>query len=285
MKSLEIRDTNQNVLTINSSEKDLSAGNFTVIKSVKPLDAYVITSNTSWSNTTINSDVYIAQDAILTVQNNVTINGDVYTLGGFRSYGGLQINGSLITNSITFGYYTPSNGQAILSGSNSISSMVASNRVLTEIPFDMYDAPLVSRDGKVKLTGATLPFVSVEINGQKVDLRDNGTFKLEQFEIGSKESIDVVITDPFGYTYKKSYEVKDLYVDGITKDSSMVKGKTLPDMTVKLSRSGNEVGKATADEDGFFEIPVSGLVENETTNPSGVRFGYACNGKNDHCKR
>ncbi len=190
-----------------------------------------------------------------------------------------------MTNSITFGYYTPSNGQAILSGSNSISSMVASNRVLTEVPFDMYDAPLVSRDGKVKLTGATLPFVSVKINGQKVDLRDNGTFKLEQFELGSKESIDVVITDPFGYTYKKSYEVKDLYVDGITKDSSVVKGKTLPDMTVKLSRSGNEVGKATADEDGFFEIPVSGLVENETTNPSGVRFGYACNGKNDHCKR
>ncbi len=50
VKSLEIRDTNENVLTINSSEKDLSAGNFSVVKSVKPFDAYVITSNTSWSN-------------------------------------------------------------------------------------------------------------------------------------------------------------------------------------------------------------------------------------------
>ncbi|WP_226654781.1 Ig-like domain-containing protein [Guptibacillus hwajinpoensis] len=264
VKSLEIRDTNLNVLTINSSEKDLSAGNFTVIKSVKPLNAYVITSNTSWSNKTIDSDVYIAEDAVLTVQNNVTINGDVYTLGGLRSYDGLRINGSLITNSITMGYYTPSNGQAVLSGSNSISSMVASNRVLTEIPFDMYGAPLVSRDGKVRLTGATLPFVSVKINGQQVDLKDNGTFKLEEFELGSNESINVVITDPDGYTYTKSYEVKDLYVDGLTKDSSSVTGKSLPNMTITLARSGNEVGKTTADEDGFFEIPVSDLKENET---------------------
>ncbi|WP_270180265.1 cell wall-binding repeat-containing protein [Alkalihalobacillus sp. CinArs1] len=263
VKSIEITDTNKNRLLVNSSDTDLSAGDFTVIKSVEPLDAYVISSNTTWSNTTINSDVYIAQNVTLSVRDNVTINGDVYTLGGFRSYGGLEINGSLITNSINFGYYTPSNGQAILSGSNSISSMVATNRILNDVPFKMYDTPLVSRDGKVKLTGATLPFVTVSVNGKSLEIRDNGTFKEEFFDVGGNDSLEVSVTDPFGYEYKKTFEVSEVYIDSITKDSKVITGKTLPDMKINLLSSGNELGSVQSDKEGRFELPVANLKENQ----------------------
>ncbi|MFJ7729675.1 Ig-like domain-containing protein [Neobacillus sp. NPDC097160] len=262
--SIVITDTNENSTVVKAVETDLSAGNFTVLKSVTPLNSYIVTSNETWSNKTVNSDVYISPGAILNINGNVIINGNVYVLGGLRSYGGLTITGELHANSIYFGYYTPSNGQAIFTGSNYISSMIASNRILTEVPFTVYDTPLVSSNGKVNLTGATLPFVTLGINGQNVPLRTDGTFKLNDFYIGDSNTLNVKITDLYGYTYYYSYNVADIYIDEFTKNSQTITGKALPHSTIKILENNSEIEMDTADEKGYFSIGVSNLTENTT---------------------
>jgi len=258
--SVEITDTNANTLNLNATESDLTSGEFTVLRSILPIDSYVVTSNETWSNKTVNNDVYIAPGAVLTISSNVTIKGNVYVLGGLKVNGGLTVNGSLYANYMTFGYYYPSDGQAILSGSNSVSSIKVSNRILTEVPFKLYDAPLVSKNGKVNITGATLPFVKVSVNGQEMALKSNGSYRLEDFAAG--ENIKFTITDPYGYEYSYSYSVAEVYVDELTKLSTEATGKTHPNSLVKIKNIGNLVGSGNSDEQGNFSIPVSNLTEN-----------------------
>ncbi|MGG3560545.1 Ig-like domain-containing protein [Neobacillus rhizosphaerae] len=264
VKSIELKDSNLNSTVVKADETDLSVGDFTVLKGVEPLSSYVVTSYETWSNKTVNSDVYITPGARLTINSNVTINGNVYVLGGLRSYGGLTVNGTVSASFVTFGYYTPTDGQAIFSGSNTISSLRASNRVMESVPFNLYDTPLVSSGGRVNLTGATLPFVAVEVNGQSVSLKENGTFRLNDFYIGNSTSISVKLTDLSGYTYYHSYDVSDLYVDDFTKDSTALSGKTLANAVVKVFEDGRELASGQTDGNGYFSIPVDGLVENTT---------------------
>ncbi|MDQ0200757.1 Ig-like domain-containing protein [Neobacillus ginsengisoli] len=262
--SVEVNDTNGNSSFVKAIDTDLSVGDFSVIKSIDPLDNYIVTSSESWSNRTINSDVYIAPGAILTVSNNVTINGNVYVLGGFRSYGGFRLSGSLISNSVYFGYYTPGNGQAVISGSNSISSLIATNRILSDVPFKLYDTPLVSKEGKVNLSGATLPFVSIELNGQSVPLKSNGTFRVTGFNVGTSNSLQVKVTDLYGFTHYYTYTVSEIYIDDFTKDSTSISGKTQPNMSVRIFENDRNIGNGTTDENGHFNIPVTNLKENDS---------------------
>ncbi|MBT2643632.1 S-layer homology domain-containing protein [Bacillus sp. ISL-41] len=258
--SVEITDTNANTLKVNAVEADLTTGEFNVLQSISPIDSYAVTSNETWSNKTVNNDVYIAPGSVLTISSNVTITGNVYVLGGLKVNGGLTVNGSLYANYMTFGYYYPSDGQAILSGSNSVSSIKVSNRILTEVPFKLYDAPLVSKNGKVNVTGATLPFVNVSVNGQELTLKSNGSFRLDDFAAG--ENIEFTVTDPYGYEYSYSYSVAEIYVDELTKLSTEATGKTHPNSLVKIKNTGNLVGSGKSDEEGKFYIPVSNLIEN-----------------------
>ncbi|MDQ1143744.1 hypothetical protein QE429_000571 [Bacillus sp. SORGH_AS 510] len=264
VSSVEVKDTNSNTTVVDAAVTDLSAGKFTVIKGVEPLNSYVVTSNETWSNKTVNTDVYIVPGARLTINGNVTITGNVYILGGLRVYGGLRSTGSLIGSSFTFGYYTPVNGQGVISGTNSISSLVATNRVISTVPFEMYNQPLVSSGGRVSLSGATLPFVAMEVNGQSVPLKANGTFRLNDFYIGDSPSVSVKLTDLAGYSYYHSYDVADLYVDEFTKDSTALTGKTLANAVVKVFEDGELLASGNTDADGYFSIPVNGLVENTT---------------------
>ncbi|MFD2618626.1 Ig-like domain-containing protein, partial [Terrilactibacillus laevilacticus] len=262
--SIEIKDTNGNVTTVKAEDNDLSAGQFNVIKSVDPLTSHIVTNNESWSNKTVNSDVYIVPGAVLTINSNVTINGNVYVLGGLRSYGGLQVNGILTANSMYFGYYYPSDGQAIFTGSNSISSMIATNRVLTNVPFNLYNTPLISNNGKVNLSGATLPFVNLKINGQNIALKSNGTFRYNDFDIGDSEQLNVEITDISGGKYTYTYKVAEIFIDDFTKDSKTITGTTLANSIVKILQDGVLIGSGTSNEDGKYEIPVNNLIENNT---------------------
>ncbi|MEO2075915.1 MAG: Ig-like domain-containing protein [Bacillus sp. (in: firmicutes)] len=264
VSSVEIKDSNTNTTVVKADETNLSVGDFTVLKGVEPLDSYVVTSYETWSNKTVNSDVYITPGARLTINGGVTINGNVYVLGGLRSYGGLTVNGTVSASFVTFGYYTPTDGQAIFTGSNTISSLRASNRVMESVPFNLYNTPLVSSGGRVNLTGATLPFVAVEVNGQSVALKDNGTFRLNDFYIGNSPSLSVKLTDLSGYTYYHSYEVADIYVDEFTKDSTALTGKTTGNAVVKVLVDGELLASGNTDADGYFSIPVNGLVENTT---------------------
>ncbi|MEH7299402.1 Ig-like domain-containing protein, partial [Neobacillus drentensis] len=262
VSSVEVKDTNSNSTVVDAAAVDLRAGDFTVLKGVEPLSSYVVTSYETWSNKTVNSDVYITPGARLTINSNVTINGNVYVLGGLRSYGGLTVNGTVSASFVTFGYYMPTDGQAIFSGSNTIYSLRSSNRVMESVPFNLYETPLVRSGGRVNLTGATLPFVAVEVNGQSVSLKENGTFRLNDFYIGNSTSLSVKLTDLAGYTYYHSYEVADLYVDEFTKDSTALSGKTLAKAVVKVFEDGRDLASGQTNGNGYFSIPVDGLAEN-----------------------
>ncbi|WP_282173963.1 Ig-like domain-containing protein [Cytobacillus firmus] len=259
---IEIKDTNQNSLVVRAGEEDLRSGEFVVHPPVAPIGSYIVKTDESWSNRTINSDVYIVPYATLTIENNVTISGNVYVLGGLKSYGGLSITGTLYANSIYFGYYSPANGQAILAGSNNIAGLTATNRIINEVPLTLYDLPLVSQNGKVDIIGATLPFVMLEINGDIIELKDNGTFRLNEFDIGDSQALNIKITDPSGYIYLQTYDVAEIYVDDFSKYSQLITGRTQPNALVKLISDQNLAASGKTDEKGFFEIPVSHLVEN-----------------------
>ena len=262
VESIEIIDTNLNKLIVESTSVNLSSGDFNVIPYVKPLDVYLVSSNETWSNKTVNSDVYISPGSVLTVNGNVTVNGNIFTVGGLRSNGGLTINGELHASYMTFGYYQPSDGQAILSGSNSISRITISSKLLDDVPFIIYDTPLVGKGGSVEFTGATLPFVRVTINGQTIDLKDNGTFRIKGFDLNRQENLQVKLRDTQGYEYTKYFEVRELFVDEITKDTTLIKGKTQPFVKVVLSDNGQKLREATSDGNGYFQLVVTGLKEN-----------------------
>ncbi|WHZ02784.1 Ig-like domain-containing protein [Neobacillus sp. YX16] len=262
--SVELLDNDGNSKVIDANSTELSNGNFTVLKPIAPLDSYIVSSNESWSNKTIHSDVYIAPGAVLTINSNVTIYGDVYVLGGLRSYGGLYLSGTLKASSVYFGYYYPSNGQAVFTGSNTISSMEVSNRILNEVPFNLYDTPLISNKGRVNLSGATLPFLVLEVSGQPVQLKENGTFRLNDFYVGNSDTLDVKITDLSGYTYYKSYSVAEIYIDDFNKYSQTITGKTQANSTVKIIANNNLLGTSTTNEQGYFEIQVGTIIENST---------------------
>ncbi|MBT2692556.1 Ig-like domain-containing protein [Bacillus sp. ISL-55] len=259
--SIEIKDTNENTLIVKGSKTDLSSGGFEIIQSVQPLKNYIVSSHENWSNKTVNSDVYIEQGAVLTINGNVTINGNIYVLGGLRSYGGLTVAGKLTANRIYWGYYTPSNGQAVLSGSNSVSNLTATNRILSEVPFVLYDTPLISKDGTINMTGATLPFVSLRINDQSVSLKSNGTFRMDGFSVTGTETLDVKITDPYGLIHSYNFPISEIHIDDFTKISSSITGKTHPDSIVKIEDADSEIGSARADEYGHFNLSVTGIEE------------------------
>ncbi|MEH7545223.1 Ig-like domain-containing protein, partial [Neobacillus vireti] len=263
--SIEIKDTNNNSTVVKSDAVDLSAGTFSVLKSITPLNSYIVSTNETWSNKTISNNVYIKPGVTLTISSNVTIYGNIYVLGGLRSYGGLNLVGSLYANSVYFGYYTPSNGQAIFTGTNYISRMYVSGRVLTDVPLTLYGTPLVSNNGKLNLTGATLPFVSVAINGQAISLRNDGTFRLNDFYVGSSDTLSVKITDLFGYSYYYSYKViPDLSIDEITKYTQTISGITVPNSTIKILENNSVIGTGTSNGQGYFYIQGNNLIENST---------------------
>ncbi|WNB92511.1 Ig-like domain-containing protein [Bacillus sp. NEB1478] len=201
----EITDLNNNKTTISIG---LDSGNFIVLKPITSLGHKFVMNNESWSNQTINGDVYIGPQAILTINQNVTINGNVYVLGALRSYGGLKINGYINARSFYMGYrYSYFNGDVSLSGSNSIYSMVATTYPLSEVPIQLYDTPLIKEDGKINLRGATIPVVDVYLDNQKLNVRSDGTFRFTDYYVGDRKEITFTFIDVFGNTTYKNYKV------------------------------------------------------------------------------
>jgi hypothetical protein len=265
---VEIKDSAGKVTQVGRAEADLSSGDFTVLAPVAPI-SYIVTNNEYWTSKTVWSDVYIAPGATLMIDGNVRIYGNLYVLGKLFSYGGLTVTRGLYASSVSFYNYTypSSNGEVILNGSNSISSMYVSNRIISNVPFTLYDTPLVSSKGTVQLTGATLPFVTVSINGKNIPLNVDGTFRVKDFYVGTGKTLSVNITDLYGYTYTHSYEVDDIYINDFDKNTEWISGKTQPSSRLLVYSEGNVIGSGHTFADGHFEVYVSNLVENRT-----VRF-------------
>src|SRR5690606_4483038 len=76
----ELYQYNSNTTTINENAINLSSGDFNVIDEenpIKPLDVTTVTKNENWSYKTIEGDLYIGPEAVLTINGNVTVNGNI----------------------------------------------------------------------------------------------------------------------------------------------------------------------------------------------------------------
>ena len=259
--SVDITDINGNKLTVT---KGLENGTFKVLPPIESIGHRIVTGNETWYSEVINDDVYIGPNAVLTVNGNVTINGNVYVLGGLRSYGGLRVTGTVYAKRFLFssGYYSYlNNGDVIVSGSNSLYGMTASNYPLADVPFKLNNTPLNAKDNKVNLEGSTVPVVDVYLNNKLLSLNSNGTFRLNGYDVTNQKELTFKFVDVFGHTTTKTYKVygtepvqtpkvneisdKDVKITGVA--GSEVK------VTAKL---GTKTYTGTANAKGQFTISI-----------------------------
>ncbi|PEZ12518.1 hypothetical protein CN330_10290 [Priestia megaterium] len=255
--SIEIVDLNGNKTNVTTNIQD---GNFTILKPIKPLDNYVVTSNEVWSNQVIDHDVYIGPNAILTINGNVRINGNIYVLGALRSYGGLSVSGTIYAKNFTFGYSNSLyNGSVVLSGSNSISGLNASNQPLKDVPLTVYNTPLKAVNGKVDIEGVTVPVVDVYLNDRPLGLNSNGTFRLNGYKVENQKQLTFKFIDVFGNTTTKTYKVYGAVpvskptVNAVSDLDTTVTGTADAESVVTV-KAGTSTYKATTDKNGQYSV-------------------------------
>ncbi|WP_029332458.1 immunoglobulin-like domain-containing protein [Exiguobacterium oxidotolerans] len=206
ISSVEVEDLNGNKTIVTEG---LSSHTFTVFKRIEPLANTFYTENTSLTYRTISGDLYIGPKAVATL-NGTTVYGNVYVLGAMRIYGGVRVTGTIYANSFSYGSGSLYQGGVVMSGSNSVSSMTASNNPLNKnVPFKIYEDPIVETDGKITFSGATVPVVDVTLEGEKLNINSDGTFRVKDYPIGTKRQLEFSFRDIFGNTWAKSYNVLD----------------------------------------------------------------------------
>ncbi|OIN67233.1 hypothetical protein BLD48_06295 [Exiguobacterium sp. KRL4] len=206
ISSVEVEDINGNKTLVTEG---LNSYTFIVFERIKPLGKTFYTENKSLTYKTISGDLYIGPKAIVTLS-GTTINGNIYVLGAMRVTGGVRVNGTIYANSFSYGSGSLYQGGVVMSGSNNVSSMTASNDPFNKkLPFEIYNEPLVETDGKVTFSGATVPVVDVTVEGEKLNINSDGTFRVKDYPIGTKRQLNFVFRDIFGNTWTKSYNVLD----------------------------------------------------------------------------
>ena len=173
---------------------DLSIADFEVIEdnrynTISPLEnVTVYTSNTTVSNKTINGDVYIGPEAVVTLS-NVTVTGNIYVLGGLRAS---SINAvSLYARYMSFSYITSyRHGEVSISGSNSFTGTTSfASNYCPEVPFRIDEA--INKDGKLYIKGATAQIADMYILGTKININNNGRFVFEGIDVQDAEYIKI----------------------------------------------------------------------------------------------
>ena len=168
------------------------------VQPIQTLSQTCVTQSENWSTKTINGDLYIGPNSVLTINGSVTVNGDIYVLGTMQNYGNLKVTGTIHASQFNWGTSPSSNGTVLmLGGTNSIGSIKASNDPI-DIPLKVYEADdkntLIAKEGKLDITGATLPIADLSVEGTKIDYNVNGTFSLS-LDVAGKTSITFQITD------------------------------------------------------------------------------------------
>lgn len=202
-------------------KQDLSNLDFTVQadeNTTKPIGGVeVVTKNEFWSDKTINGDLYIGPEAVLTVSGNVTVTGNVYVLGALKTYGGLTINGTLYGTNMAWGSSsTLYNGSIVVGGSNYIYSINISNYPVEDIPIRV-DSSILLPNGRVDIQGATINIADMYIENQKVDLDYKGRFDLKNINVANKNKVKVEFVTVFGNKITKEFTVfekEDVNKDG-----------------------------------------------------------------------
>jgi len=267
ISSIEVEDINGNKTLVTEG---LNEYTFTVFPRIQTLGKTFYTENTSLMYTTISGDVYIGPQAVISLS-GTTIYGNVYVLGAMRSYGGLRVTGTIYANSFSFGSSSLYQGGVVFSGSNSFSGMVASNDPLNRnIPFKLYEDPIVETDGKVTLSGATVPVVDVTLEGEKLNINTDGTFRVKDYPIGIKRKLTFGFQDIFGNAWTKTYDVFDRSKPVVTPSLSSgiyIKGKI-------LSLNATKNAKIYYTTDGSDPTDMSQAFNGETEVHEGVNLKY-----------
>ncbi|MBT2731082.1 Ig-like domain-containing protein [Carnobacterium sp. ISL-102] len=196
-------------------EDSLSSAEFTVYekdihekyKNINKLDnVTVLKENQTISNTTIDGDVYIGPDVVVTF-NNVNVTGSIYVLGA------LNANSIIVSGSLSASYFNwggnPAlyNGTVVMSGSNSVSSMNASNPPVTEMPIRIDSNLLQSINGNLSFSGATVDVADMYVNNQLIDTSYDGKFIVDKLFINDTNEINILWNTVFGNTITKNYSI------------------------------------------------------------------------------
>ena len=197
MKAEDIYDNqieihNSNVYDFYEEKADLSAGDFEVYidnryENIIPLsDVIVYNKNTSVYNTTINGDVYVGPEAIVTLS-NVVVTGNIYVLGGLK-VSNIKA-AALYGRYMTYGYITSyRHGEVSILGSNTFSEMMSfSSDFCPEMPLRVDEA--VNIDGRLYMKGATADIADMYIDGVKINTGNNGKFIVDGHDIGNAEYV------------------------------------------------------------------------------------------------
>ncbi|WP_214714276.1 Ig-like domain-containing protein [Exiguobacterium sp. s151] len=196
--TITILDENQNKKVVTDIKDSIYIERY-----LAGLDALVVHGNTTWSNQSINQDVFIMPGAIVSTFSNVIISKNIYNLGSLRSYGGLTVLGTLYGNKMTYGHTSPIyNGDIQLVGSNSIRNIQISNQPHFNLPIDTGGALVENGDGTFDIMGLTLPISEqISVNGVITTLDKSGRFKIFNVPMNDESTAIIRLTSANGLTY------------------------------------------------------------------------------------
>ena len=284
--SRQINNTNVSSYGENT---DLSIADFEVIEdnrynTISPLEnVTVYTSNTTVSNKTINGDVYIGPEAVVTLS-NVTVTGNIYVLGGLRAS---SINAvSLYARYMSFSYITSyRHGEVSISGSNSFTGTTSfASNYCPEVPFRIDEA--INKDGKLYIKGATAQIADMYILGTKININNNGRFVLEGIDVqdaeyitiqwvmydGSKQERKVVLSDENGNIPLIDINISESEMTIKEGESVALTATCYPNNTTfskKITWSSSDTNVATVDANGTVTAKSAGTAVITATSENG----------------
>ena len=284
--SRQINNTNVSSYGENT---DLSIADFEVIEdnrynTISPLEnVTVYTSNTTVSNKTINGDVYIGPEAVVTLS-NVTVTGNIYVLGGLRAS---SINAvSLYARYMSFSYITSyRHGEVSISGSNSFTGTTSfTSNYCPEVPFRIDEA--INKDGKLYIKGATAQIADMYILGTKININNNGRFVLEGIDVqdaeyitiqwvmydGSKQERKVALSDENGNIPLIDINISESEMTIKEGESVALTATCYPNNTTfskKIIWSSSDTNVATVDANGTVTAKSAGTAVITATSENG----------------
>ena len=284
--SRQINNTNVNSYGENA---DLSIADFEVVEdnrynTISPLEnVTVYTSNTTVSNKTINGDVYIGPEAVVTLS-NVTVTGNIYVLGGLRAS---SINAvSLYARYMSFSYITSyRHGEVSISGSNSFTGTTSfASNYCPEVPIRIDEA--INKDGKLYIKGATAQLADMYILGTKININNNGRFVFEGIDVqdaeyitiqwvmydGSKQERKVVLSDENGNIPLIDINISESEMTIKEGESVTLTTTCYPDNTTfskKITWSSSDTNVATVDANGTVIAKSAGTAVITATTENG----------------
>ena len=245
--SVYLKDTKGNEVTVYNSSlyssgvtNDLNSGNFQAIEDHgDALDSFnnsrFYSTNITLSNETIDGDVYIGPDSVLTINGNVTINGDLHILGSYVLSGSLQVKGTLnLTKKLDY------------------------------VPIYLDNQPLTAVNGNLNISGKTIPFVSMYIEDQFVPINSDGTFVLNNLNVQDRQGVTIKFVDSSGHEVVRQFlvnhETKSAplapIVNAVSDQDTVVTGSAEAGSNVEVKVNDEVIGTGTVGEDGQFTVTI-----------------------------